>query len=243
MRYWSKGEGVGVRALSSKNMPLSLVLLFSVVARAGVECQSDPSEQFPLIHQTFVSQLGHFTPKLFLTFLLILGIGWNGSNKGYLEQGGTSPENSLPLTWVFLSVYDEAHLPNWWGLIKKKNENKRPQEGGSYHLSRLLLSTFFKPYYWDSSAEDLTEILHSIIQTHPLLSSVKMRELSGHCPLRIFLQRLIISNLGCCFQILREALICTSNYLVLPDSPVRALEPFGCNGGTGGCFVRRQSQS
>lgn len=63
----------------------------------------------------FLFWLGHCTLKLFLTFLLILRVGCNSSNRGYSEWGGASPGNSLPLaegiTRVFSTcVYGELFL-------------------------------------------------------------------------------------------------------------------------------------
>ena len=129
-------------SLLIKKMLFNLVLLF-YMTQAWCECQSDPSEQSALARQPFVSQLGHYTPELFLTFLLILKIRWNGSNKGYSEQGGASPENSLPLAWVIPCVFPVSTLKHIFltceDPIKKKK--KKLQERGLY-ISPLLVTSF-----------------------------------------------------------------------------------------------------
>lgn len=171
------------------------------MTQAWCECQSDPSEQSALARQPFVSQLGHYTPELFLTFLLILKIRWNGSSKGYSEQGGASPENSLPLAWMIPCVFPVSALKHIFltceDPIKKKKSSRK--EDCTSLLSWLLLSVFSRPRSnWNPSWYNPNTF--SLV-----LSSGKVRRLSGQCLLRIFFERFIISNSGCCLQILREA--------------------------------------
>lgn len=100
MRCFSR---VGGRARSSE-MPLSLVLVVPIT-KLMRSCHSDSTKPSALIWQVFAFWLGHYTPELLLTFCLLLRVGWNGSNKGYSEQGGAFPGNSLPLAWVTTCVF------------------------------------------------------------------------------------------------------------------------------------------
>ena len=221
-----------------KKMLFNLILLFCMT-QAWCDCQSDSSEQSALVRQPFVSQLGHYTPELFLTFLWFSRLDGIAVIKVTLNRVELLQRTVCP----WLGWYHAFSLCLQWGTsswhMKIPLEKKKKIAPGRRivppFLSWLLLSVFLSPRSnWNPPWYKSN--MFSLV-----LSSGKVRRLSGQCPLKIFFQRLIISNSGCCFQILGEAwfaLPVTWSSLVLQWG---LWDPAGAVGGLVATRVKRQS--